>query len=206
MAMQPHHQYTTIIFDLGKVIVDFDHGAVCRRLVPYCSYSPEQIFKLVFGSSFEDQFDRGLISPETFFKSISRELDLHMSMDSFREMWNTIFSLNPGIEQLIRHLAKQYQLLCLSNTNVWHYEYCLEHFPVLHVFDACIVSCAVGVRKPHKAIYQAALEKARALPQDCVYIDDIREFIQAAEKIGIRGIQFMSVPQLTQELQAMGAM
>ena len=195
-----------IIFDLGNVIVDFDHSISCRKLAQYSPYSPEQVYKKIITSGLEEQLDRGQISPETFSKSICNKLNIDIEIALFRKIWNNIFSLNTGIEQLIKRLQGKYKLLCLSNTNPWHFEFCMQTFPVLNSFDSFILSFKVGEKKPHKKIFQKATEEANAVPWKCLYIDDIKKFVKAAEDRGIKGIHFISAEQLEKELEVFGVL
>ena len=209
--MRPMPTYSTnlvktIIFDLGKVIVDFDHFSICRNLAKYSPISPEEVYDKIFTSGLEEQFDKGRILPEFFFKTISNELNIGIETNQFREIWNNIFSLNKGIEQLVLRLKGRFELLCLSNTNPWQFEYCMKNFPVLSNFDSFILSFEIGERKPHPKIFQKAIEKARALPSECLYIDDMIEFVNVAEDMGMRGIQFVSVKQLENELKIFGVL
>ena len=63
--------------------------------------------------------------------------------------------------------------------------------------------CAL-LRKPEKEIYEIAMQRANANPQECLFIDDLLENIQAAKQIGIEGIHFLSSEQLKQELVHLG--
>ncbi|MEI6126651.1 MAG: HAD family phosphatase [Pseudomonadota bacterium] len=205
MASSDPPPFTTIIFDLGKVIVDFDHYSICQRLAQHCASPPDILYEKIFASGMEKQLDRGRITPEIFFQTLKADLDLQLDMAQFRDIWNTIFSLMPGMELLIQRL-KNYTLICLSNTNQWHFEYCLQHFPVLRNFHAWILSYELGARKPEKVIFQKALEKAQALPSECLYIDDVPEFIASAEEMGIRGIAFVSAEHLERQLKERGVL
>lgn len=189
-----------IIFDLGKVILDFDHFLICRRLTDYCSFSPEHIYEIIFGSGLEAELDQGQIAPEKFFEKIKHGLKLDLDLASFRNFWNDIFSLNDDIAALIKKLKPHYLLMCLSNTNPWHFEFCLQRFSILRDFDFFILSYQVGKRKPDQEIYARALEEARVLPHQCLYIDDINEYIIKAQELGITGIHFTSAAQLYKEL------
>jgi len=204
MLSLAHDTITTIIFDLGKVIVAFDHFEICRGLAAYSSFPPEKIFEKIFSSSLVEELDTGRISPETFYKKIQHELGLSISQDRFRDIWNAIFTLMPGIDILLQALARRYKLVCLSNTNEWHFAYCLQQFPVLALFSAYVLSCRVGACKPDTKIYQTALMTAGAEARQCLYIDDIIEFVQTASSLGIRSVQFISVAQLRAELAALG--
>ncbi len=196
----------TVIFDLGKVIVNFDHLITCRRLAQYCPCSPEEVYENIFSSGLEEQLDTGSISPDVFFEAVSCRLNLNIEIELFMKVWKGIFTLNPGIEQLINRLKSSFKLLCISNTNQWHFEYCLETFPVLNSFDLFILSFKVGRKKPHNEIFKKAMAEADALPQECVYIDDIKDFVKAAECSGMKGIHFISVAQLERQLEVAGVL
>jgi glucose-1-phosphatase len=190
-----------IIFDLGKVIVDFDHHTICSRLARHCRFTPEEIYGRIFTSKLEARFDEGRISPEEFHAEAARSLGFDLDITAFKKIWNRIFTINPGIAALIRRLKKNYRLLCLSNTNVWHFSYCIEKFPVLSLFDQFILSYAVGARKPRRRIFDEALQAARALPEQCCYIDDVTGYVQKARSMGMRGILFTSAEQLNHDLK-----
>ena len=190
-----------IIFDLGKVIVDFDHLVICRKLARYCTVTPNEICRKIFKSGLEAQFDEGDITIHEFYTKLREQLQLNITMHEFELIWNRIFKLNKGIAPLIKRLKKDYRLLCLSNTNMLHFEYCMKKFLLLQYFDDFILSYKVGKRKPHRKIFKAALIKAHCPAYACLYIDDIAEYAQTAEAMGMKAIHFKSVQQLKKQLK-----
>ncbi|MCP4716638.1 MAG: HAD family phosphatase [Deltaproteobacteria bacterium] len=199
----PPGSIQTIIFDLGKVIVDFDHMAICRRLAQFCQHTPENIHTSIFASGLEADFDCGLISPEKFFGTAADNLTLTLDIERFKNAWNTIFTLNRGTEQIIRQLKPRYRLLCLSNTNLWQFEYCRQQYPVLKLFNEFILSYEVGQRKPEPEIYHQALQTAEAPAESCLYIDDIREYVDTAQRLGLQARRFTSAATLADDLRAL---
>jgi putative hydrolase of the HAD superfamily len=131
---------------------------------------------------------------------VKKEACLEININVFQQIWTKIFTLNPGIEDLLSSLKNRYGLLCLSNTNSWHFEYCMQKFHALKLFDGFILSYEVGKTKPDSAIFEEALKKAATLPDECVYIDDVPEFVETANKLGINGIHFRTVKKLKKEL------
>jgi len=190
-----------IIFDLGKVIVDFDHFVICRGLSRYCTFTPNEIYQKIFASGLEAQFDEGSITAYKFIINLKEQLQLNIAMDDFKLIWNRIFKLNPGIAPLIKRLKKDFRLLCLSNTNILHFEYCMKKFALLQYFDAFILSYKIGKRKPHRKIFRAVLTKAHCPAHECLYIDDIAEYVRTAEAMGMKAIHFKSVQQLKKQLK-----
>ena len=98
---------------------------------------------------------------------------MRADIDLFARLWSDIFTLINGIEHLVERLKQQFQLICLSNTNPWHFSWCREHFKVLDAFDAFILSYEEGCCKPDLEIYRRALAKCQAPPDQCLYIDDM---------------------------------
>ena len=189
-----------IIFDLGKVILDFDHMHICTKLSKQSPFGPDRIHDIIFNSGLEASFDMGIISPENFYLSVKKKARLEININVFQKIWTKIFTLNPGIEDLLSALKNRYRLLCLSNTNSWHFEYCIQKFHALKLFNGFILSYEVGKTKPDSAIFKEALKKAATLPDECVYIDDVPEFVETASKLGINGIHFKTVKKLKKEL------
>jgi HAD superfamily hydrolase (TIGR01509 family) len=62
----------------------------------------------------------------------------------------------------------------------------------------------VGACKPDRAIFQAALDRAATRPQQCVYIDDIEQYTDAARSLGINAHTFTNARRLEQYLTDMG--
>jgi putative hydrolase of the HAD superfamily len=71
-------------------------------------------------------------------------------------------------------------------------------------FPARTYSCAVGATKPNPLIYREALQACRVQAEEAVYVDDIAAYVQAAERLGMAGIQFQSPGQLIVALQELG--
>lgn len=71
------------------------------------------------------------------------------------------------------------------------------------LFDVVVPSGEVGFIKPEPEIYQVTIDKLGVLPEECVMIDDILEFCQGAEAVGMHAIQYFSNEQAIADLQAL---
>ena len=83
-----------LLFDLGRVLVDFDHLRSAQRISAFCSKTPRQIYDLFFESGVTSAFESGKITPEDFYFQVKQMLDLKLSYDSFEPIWNDIFFLS----------------------------------------------------------------------------------------------------------------
>ncbi|MFA5200583.1 MAG: hypothetical protein WC442_06780, partial [Candidatus Omnitrophota bacterium] len=84
-----------VLFDLGKVLVDFDHLRAAERISSFCKRTPLQIYNLFFESQVTIDFEAGKISPQNFYLKVKEMLDLDLSFNSFIPIWNDIFFLSP---------------------------------------------------------------------------------------------------------------
>ncbi|KNE83889.1 HAD family phosphatase [Streptomyces xinghaiensis] len=56
------------------------------------------------------------------------------------------------------------------------------------VADAVVISSEVGIRKPSRRIYAIACERLGIAPEEAVMIDDLRQNLDGAARIGIGGV------------------
>lgn len=196
-----------IIFDLGNVLVDFNHRIAAERISAYCDKSGEEIYNLFFDSQLTRSFEEGKVLPADFFLNVKSALDLKLDFDKFVPIWNEIFFLsdkNNEVFKLIKVLKKNYRLLLLSNINELHWEYLEKKFPIFGDFHFVIPSYRTGLTKPDPLIYQKALESLKVLPGQAFYTDDRMDLIEKAREIGIRSFQFVSAEKLKEDLRGQG--
>ena len=195
----------TIIFDLGNVVLNFDHMLICEGIARYSRYSSNDVYQLGFNSEVFELYNRGKIKSEELFQWISRRFDINISYDTFQSIWSDIFSLDDSIERVVSDLKKNgYYLVLVSNTNELHFDFIRGNFKVIGLFDDLILSYRIGYSKPHEEIFRKALKRASSFPEECVYIDDIEEFCKVAEDLGINSIVYRSTEQLIKRLKELG--
>lgn len=198
----------SIIFDLGNVLVDFNHLIAAKRLFGLTDKSPDEIFAFFFDSDLTARFEEGKISPQDFFVNVKEALNLKLSYDQFLPIWNEIFFLsekNKGVYDLALTLKKNYRVALLSNINTLHFAYLKENFPVFDAFHNIIASCELGLKKPDPMIYKKTLDILGASCGERVfYTDDRPELIESARRLGIRGFVFTDLGQLKKDLCSVG--
>ncbi|WPO69390.1 HAD family phosphatase [Streptomyces sp. KN37] len=65
---------------------------------------------------------------------------------------------------------------------------CYAGFDLPAMFDAVTVSGRIGVRKPSRRAYALACERLGVRPENTVMVDDLRQNIDAAARLGIAGV------------------
>lgn len=201
--MPDNHKIKGIIFDLGNVILDFDHRIAAARISKFTDMSGEEIYNLFFDSPATGQFEEGKISPEDFFKIVKEQLNLRLNFEEFVPIWNEIFCFsekNLEVYNIARSLKNNYRVALLSNVNFLHLEYIKKTFPVLDAFHDILTSCELKLRKPDPRIYMKALETLGTQAQETFYTDDREDLISEAKKLGINSYVFSSVAGLKNDL------
>ncbi len=191
----------TIIFDLGKVLVDFDFKIAVRRLGDFGLVNPIKVYNLFRNSELAEKWDKGFMASEEFYETIRKELDLKLNMEELIPIWNEIFAENGKMIALALGLAKKKKVFLLSNTNPWHAEHIRKNFKWIHELHGFVASCDVQMMKPDPKIYHHALKKAKAKPQETFYIDDLEENVKAAQALGIEAHQFETYEKLLREMK-----
>jgi putative hydrolase of the HAD superfamily len=196
-----------ILFDLGRVVIDFDHTRAARKISQLSPKSEEEIYQFFFDSGLTGMFEEGKVSPEEFFAKVREALSLTLSYEQFTAIWNDIFfmtDINRDVLNLAQGLKKQYTIALLSNVNILHFEYLKEKFPLFGVFHHIFTSYEMHMRKPDPEIYRKVLEVVGVPAGGVFYTDDRPDLIQSACALGIRAYVFQGAEQLIRDLTQEG--
>lgn len=206
MSSIPSSPIEVIIFDLGNVILPFNHYQIAEKLSLFSLKEelrdPPKIFSHLFDfqNGAVNLYETGKISSLQFFQSLKERFCLPLSLDEFTPIWNDIFWENLEVSEIIRSLRGKKKLGLLSNTNPLHFDYILSKFPIVRIFDKWILSHEVGFKKPALEIFQKAIEWASVEPEKILFIDDMKQHVEVAVSLGMKGIRFVSANQLKEEL------
>ena len=202
----PQPPIEAILYDLGNVILPFNHYQIAEKLSRLSrkreARDPQTIFSYLFDSQkgMANCFDVGQVSPQEFFQSIKEHLGLSISFDEFIPIWTDIFSENVEVSQIILSQKGRWRLGLLSNTDPLHFNYIRSKYSIMKAFDKWILSYEVGVKKPAVEIFQTAIEWASVEPPRILFIDDVKTHVEVAISLGMQGIHFVSAEQLKKEL------
>jgi putative hydrolase of the HAD superfamily len=95
--------------------------------------------------------------------------------------------LFPEVKEALDALSLKYRLGVISNATP-SLDWIFDWLGIRHYFESIILSAFVKVAKPNEAIYHIALERMQAQNTESIFIDDKLENIEAAEKLGMKGI------------------
>ncbi len=191
----------TLIFDLGNVIVNVDENKFFEKAAINGSKTVSCVKKYFESSPSRKAFERGKISTRQFYHKIAADLNLKMGFDEFKNAWCGIFTLNKNVERFIKNVKKDFKLVLLSNTDALHFGHIKNKFKIVNDFDEHVLSYKVGYRKPNPLIFLNALKKAGTAPFNCVYVDDIPQFVYVARLMGIKSFQYRNFEKFVDDLR-----
>ncbi|MCW4045095.1 MAG: HAD family hydrolase [Candidatus Bathyarchaeota archaeon] len=128
---------------------------------------------------------------------------LKAALNIFFQHYVDTLELRPHAKSLLRKLAQNHKLGLISNfTYAPAIHASLRKLDINHFFNAIIISEDIGWRKPHKLIFQTALQKLHVTPEETMYIGDSpKEDIEGAKTVGIKTIFVPSQFYSTQDLR-----
>lgn len=196
---------TTVILDIGKVLVEFDWKTYIKNL----GFSEEINYELgetIFNNPKWKERDRGdkLESQyEEMFISMAPHLEKEIR-EIFKNIVN-IVEVYPFATEWVQSIKQQgMKIYLLSNYSKTSFEHDKRKFEFMKYVDGGIISYEVNYVKPEKEIYKALIDKYGINPQEAVFLDDVKENIKMAQELGINTIHVTSHQEAVKELKYYG--
>jgi FMN phosphatase YigB (HAD superfamily) len=193
---------TTVLFDLGNVLLLFDPETTVRNFSAAVGMEPEEIHELAF-AHLETDFALGLLSPDEFRESICQALNCVLDEEEFIRLWSDMFVPNEPMLKFFRDVRRTHRTYFLSNTNVYHMRWILERWPELADCDGMALSHELHVLKPDPEFYEAAIDLFELTPSQCVYIDDTPANSQAGREAGFHTVLYENPEQTLAKVNAL---
>lgn len=201
--------YKVYAFDLGNVIIPFDHSTIANRLIDYSEkqeeFTIQHIHNFLYQTAeIEHLYEEGKITTDEFIKAICDKFSLTITKDRFKEIFCDIFfDAHYETVEIIKRLKEQkFKLILISNTNEMHFEYIKRRYEVINYFDEFLLSYKVGVRKPDKKIFYELINLSNCAPYEIFYTDDIEEYVKSASELNISTYHFISPEDLYNHINA----
>jgi epoxide hydrolase-like predicted phosphatase len=195
-----------ILFDFGGVLATFYQPDLFQRLEEQMGLPAGSLSDILWRSDAWRLAERGQIADEEYWRRIAPRLNLTtpQAVRNLRQQINRDVQADPRMVDLVRRLHDRYRTGLLSNTSATDPRRLLRRHGFDGLFDAVVLSAAVGLAKPEPAIYHLALERLGTAPQATMFVDDYEPNIKAATELGIEGILFTGYDDLVTELRRRG--
>ena len=191
-----------LIFDFGKVLVDYDFEAFFRRYITdeeRCrAFTP-----ILHNEEVQRMFDREEHSFDEIIEGIicqhrEFEQEIHYFATHYPEIvTNEVEGMR---DLLVRLKGEGYGLYGLTN---WcsKVHLTMAEFGIFDLLDGYVISSEEKVIKPEAEIYQRLFDKFGLKPEECIFADDRAENIEGGRRVGMEGIVFTDARQYERELK-----
>ena len=154
-----------IYFDLGNVLLKFDHRQACRQMGEVAPLPADRVWDVVFASDLELRYEAGEFDDREFYEIFCRQTDSRPDFDAFLLAGSEIFTPNVPIFPIVAGLdAGGYRLGILSNTCPAHWAYCTggRYGLIERAFKVFALSYELKACKPSPKIFEGAAARRRA--------------------------------------------
>ena len=195
-----------IIFDMGNVLRDF---APMKGILPYVDNEEDAqiIYREMFGGEEWRALDRGTVTYEEAVQKCKHRIPqrLHKPLDEIVAHWHEYMPEDPRMLPLVKALKENgYHLFLFSNASVRFAQY-KDSFKALKYFDGDVVSAFYQTLKPEEKIYRILFNKYQLKPEECFFIDDNPDNVEAGRKLLMEGHVFTGdIQALLADLKTQG--
>lgn len=194
-------------FDLGNVLINFDHRRACRQVAELAQLSAERVWSVLFEGELQARYEIGHLTTEEVCAEFCRRTGSNVDVAAFALAASDIFWANEAIWPLIDRLHREGRRMgVLSNTCDAHWSFVTnDRFPQLRErFSEFVLSFEAGVAKPEPQIYELATVRAGVPANHIFFTDDRWENVAAAQEAGWQAFLFESAETTAEQLWRLG--
>lgn len=190
-----------LIFDFGKVLVDYDFISFCEYHIPDIERRIK-FMDIFCTQQMQDVFDYEMIPVDDLMhEQIKEHPEFEYEISLFFDKYSEVVTGEvPGMrELLIKFKAQGYKLYGLTNWCSKVYN-TINQFDIFKLLDGYVISSEEHVIKPGPEIYQRLLSKFDLKASECLFTDDKLVNIEGGRRVGIEGIVFQSAEQYESQM------
>ncbi len=198
---------TTVTFDLGGVLIDWDPRYLYRTLFDD-ETEMEAFLAEVTTPAWNAEQDAGRPWVDAV-DALAAEYPEHRPLiEAYHQRWpETLGDAIQGTVDILAELRDAgIRLLALSNWSAETFPVALERYPFLGWFEGIVVSGEVGAAKPDERIFRVLIERHGIDPAATVFVDDTLANVEAAEELGFIGLRFHDFLRLRTDLVRLGVL
>ena len=174
-----------IVFDLGKVLLDFDYSIAARRVAAQSAMPADQVYQFFDCSPLLYRYETGLMTDAQFFDEVRKATGFRGSFDEFSQFFADIFwPIEPMVQLQATVRKNGIPTYIFSNTNDLAIGHIRHNFPFYANFDGYIYSYEHGAMKPNAKLYEVMERQAGRRGSDILYLDDRAENVAAGAARG----------------------
>ncbi len=186
-----------VVFDLGKVLLDFDYGIVADKIAAQGRMLAKEVLGIIGQTPLLFRYETGLLTKAQFFAEVRAATGFGGGLEEFSELFGDIFvPIEPMIELQAELQRSGIPTYIFSNTNELATEHIRKRFPFFNTFNGYILSYQHGAMKPDARLYEVVERESGRRQSEILYLDDRPENIAAGAARGWQVI-LQETPQKT---------
>jgi HAD superfamily hydrolase (TIGR01509 family) len=183
-----------IVFDLGGVLLNLDYNKTAEAFKELGYNNFDAMYSQFKADELFEKLEMGKVSEQDFFTVLQKVADKPITDEQLIEAWCAmLLDFRTDSLTYLETLSKKYKLYLLSNTNSIHFaafhrlfKKQLGNIFLDDYFTKAYYSHCIGLRKPHKKVYEFIVKDAGLVPSETLFIDDSWPNLAEAEAMGMR--------------------
>lgn len=198
-----------ILFDLGGVI--YKHP---KNVIPHVLAS---VYKIPLKKAIDEyakyrlNYFTGRLATNNLIANLNRDFHVNKPIAEIKELWLKYYKKlaipDRNMLRLLRKLRKNYRVILFTNTTQMN-DLFNNKSGIYNYFDDLFLTFKMGVGKPEVASFNYVLRRIKFKPEECLFIDDKEDNINAASKLSFQTILFNILKEnagiLEQKLKELG--
>ena len=181
-----------IILDMGNVLLEWNKDKILKA-VAKTEKDYLILDKAIFQSGLWERLDLGTWTREELVDKVLSLLGDCYQKKVEEVIWNwpTYIDIYREVFPLLARLKENgHRIFVLSNTSPVFYELLKDQLaPLEKILDGFILSCDIKAIKPDRKMFEEILSKYELSPDNCIFLDDVKENTNMAESLGIKAYQ-----------------
>ena len=195
-----------VIFDLGGVILRFQPKEEIKKL-NLSKEKAERLYKCIFQDPLWQEMDEGKYVglSQTLPLYLQKYPDMHDEIIAFfHKDWEAMLSVRDEGKAFFEKVKNHgYKCYILSNYHVATFAYTEKKYASLFAeFDGKVISGQIQKWKPNADIYAYLIDTYGLKKEECVFFDDTKTNVDAAEQFGIRSFVYTDAKTAWKDLQS----
>lgn len=190
-----------VVFDLGGVLIAWRPQEIIDSF-----YEDPELRAAVRRDAFQHpdwlEMDRGTLDEPALCERFAARLKRPAAeMAALFEHVRASLVPVPATVALVERLRERgYPLYVLSNMSMPMFRH-IERFAFFRLFTGKVISGAINLVKPERAIYEHLVQSFGLDARETVFIDDLPANVSAAREVGLAAIRFEDVGQCERDLE-----
>ena len=196
-----------IVFDLGGVLIDWNPRYLYNKVFDQDMEKTEWFLNKVCTPNWNEQQDAGRSLAEGTRLLTEQFPQYGEWIGMYYDRWSEMFSGSiEGSVEILKTLKRkgQHNLYALTNWSAETFPWARQQYEFLQDFEGIVVSGEEKTKKPQEEIYHILIQRYQLDPHGSIFIDDNLENVEAARRIGLKGIHFQGALELKKQLKAFG--